>query len=461
MHALRHKDATKMKSESTSITQSLWSPSLSEPVWLQEGRKKAWEYFRREGFPRRHQEGWRYTPLETLSQTLFVPPQRIPDKALHADAFSAYAIEPDPHGRLVILNGMPCEKASSVKNLPEGVVLTGLKSAFKEHEAKIRRGGAWDQEPVNYFDALNRFCFEDGGFLFVPEGQKVEYPIHFLAAAIQPLPAPFTFNPRIIMIIEKGASAHAVINCVSLSDAVYFSNTSVDIYLGEGARLDLALIARDSRSGHTFSHQKVQQSQDSHFHMTSFAHGVGVVRNETQVRFSGGNAQCEIRGLSLLEGCSQVYHHAAVYHSAQNCRSEQVYKNILAHESVAEFNSLVYAERGAVGTESRQLNKNLILSPGARVYSRPQLKIYADDVSCNHGSATGQLNPDELFYLRSRGISPENSRYLLAYGFAEEVLTHIQPFALRWQIENIVKRDLEAMIWNAKKESPEPLKESR
>ena len=167
--------------------------------------------------------------------------------------------------------------------------------------------------------------------------------------------------------------------------------------------------------------------------------------HELTVDYQGEGACSEDFGLSILRGQSHVSQIFNVRHQNSHCRTRQLYKNILGDRAQAEFNSLVHVFTGTKGSDSDQLNRNLIVSDSARAFSRPQLKIDADDVAATHGSATGQLDERELFYLRSRGLEKTLARYVLTYGFAEEILKKIKSDSMRWQLELWVRKEIEAM----------------
>ncbi len=193
----------------------------------------------------------------------------------------------------------------------------------------------------------------------------------------------------------------------------------------------------------------------SRLEIVGTATGGSIIRNDIHVDLDGAEAFCPLAGLAALAGKSQAFQHVSVNHRFLNCTSRQIYKNILAGDSVAEFNSLVHVWRCAQKSDSEQLDKNLLLSENARVYSRPQLRIDNDDVRASHGAATGRLEKDELFYLQSRGFPKELARFLLIYGFAKEVLEKIRPEELRRQLEPQWETQVREIV-NDKHKAPPP-----
>jgi Fe-S cluster assembly protein SufD len=208
-------------------------------------------------------------------------------------------------------------------------------------------------------------------------------------------------------------------------------NTVVEFVLAPNSSVTCSFHQNSKEQAVQFLNVRAQLQEGSRLDLTGITTGGSMTRNDIHVDLDGAEAFCSLAGLSILEQRSQAFQHVTVNHRYLNCTSRQVYKNILAGESVAEFNSMVHVWRCAKKSDSEQLDKNLLLSDTARVYSRPQLKIDNDDVRASHGAATGQMEKEELFYLQSRGIPKDQARYLLIYGFAQEVLQKVQPETVR------------------------------
>ncbi len=216
---------------------------------------------------------------------------------------------------------------------------------------------------------------------------------------------------------------------------------SFEFFLGEGANLE---VFYDEPSFSAVS--RFYLEKDSTLRLFFFSRDNVEVESRVFVHFKGENTKASATGLSMLSGASKAVYDITMDHEKGHSKSEQFFKSILAGRSRSEFRSLVSVRPGAQKSDSRQLNKNLLLSDTAEAYSRPELRILADDVSCSHGSATGQIEDSELFYLRSRGLSKDQARYLVIYGFAEETLEAVQDKAVKASLKAKITQRLGAMI---------------
>jgi Fe-S cluster assembly protein SufD len=185
------------------------------------------------------------------------------------------------------------------------------------------------------------------------------------------------------------------------------------------------VIHQEGPSGWSLSSARATLQTQAKLIMNTMSMGGQTVRNSIRTLLQGEGAECHLNGLDVLKDSTEVYHHTVMEHWVPNCVSDQYYKGILDNTAKSEFNGLVFVAKGADGTDSQQLNKNLMLSEEARVWTRPQLQINADDVKCAHGATVGQLEEDQLFYFASRGLDRELAQALLTFGFAEEMILRI------------------------------------
>lgn len=281
-------------------------------------------------------------------------------------------------------------------------------------------------ETTNPFEAINAFQFQRIKLIEKPGQEHLEVT---------------DVAPRIVIALKENAELHLVLEHRSES----LMNESILVQLGRNARLNLTSIHRNQPGALQMSTTRVWQEEGSVFERVAYHTGGTLLRSQVDVDFEGPRAECSLFGLSILDRESQAFDHLTVRHRVPECTSRQSYKNILAGKSQAEFNSMAHVFRGAQKSVSQQLDRNLLLSPEARAYSRPQLKIDADDVQCNHGAATGHLGEDDLFYLRSRGIKKAEARYLLTYGFARDILEQVKDKNLRAQLEKDAQEKIKGM----------------
>ena len=406
-------------------------------AWVKGLRQRAFERFKALGLPNAGLEAWKYINLEPLLDATYLLPEHGHTKGVDANE----------KNRLVFMNGIYSPELSSVDPLPKGVILENLASSLDTREKLIKPYlGFGLESEANAFAAINTFSFRDGAFLYIPENTVIEGAIRLLFISFAEKKTPFVFYPRVLVRMGDHSTAKLIVDHVGLREAKSFGNTVCEIHLGVGASLDYTEIEQSPRDAFQFKTKRFYLKEQSSLNMLSFSQGGAVIRDETSVTFGGENGFASLKGLSVLKGASQIYQHANVYHESGRCVSRQFFKNILAGKAKSEFNSLVAVRPGAQKSDSRQLNRNLLLSDLARCYSRPQLRIDADDVSCTHGATVGQLEKDELFYLRSRGLSKELARLVMTYGFADEILEEIQDEALRGGLETLVREELERMI---------------
>lgn len=364
-------------------------PHLSGPAWLDARRKKALEQFKAMGFPTRKHEAWKYLYLEGLI------------------------------GR----NFQPSKLNLKVPALPY------VTTDFGKISWAEKTLGAETSTEINPFVFLNLSQFEEGVFIHVPKDTAIAEPLKIELSSRDANSKSALFQPRILVVAEAGSKFNLILDFQGKHSE--WMNGVVEFVLAPNASVSCNFRQQAEPQAVQFLNVRARLQEGSRLDMTGITTGGAMTRNDIHVDLDGAEAFCALAGLSILDQRSQAFQHVTVNHRYLNCTSRQVYKNILAGDSVAEFNSMVHVWRCAQKSDSEQLDKNLLLSEGARVYSRPQLKIDNDDVRASHGAATGQMEKDELFYLQSRGIPKDQARYLMIYGFAQEVLQKVQPEALR------------------------------
>jgi len=422
----------------------------NEPVWLQSLRENSFDLFERGGFPNLKQEEWKYTNVTSIGRANFAPALIANGTGLaKADALAPFTYEEARESRLVFVNGMLRPELSSVKGLPDGVVAIDLRDALRggEYEATVRE---YLEHPAlaNGFSALNTALFTSGLLLKISAGINVEAPIHllFLSDVADGNPPPAAF-PRVLVLAEENSSATIIESYASSTDdGMYLTNAIVDLNLSEGARLQHYKIQRESIGAYHVATTRAELGPNSSYNTTTINFGAALSRHDIQVQMDHEGAECSVDGLYMVDGNQHTDTHSVIDHRQPHCTSHQLYKGILDGKSRAVFNGKVFVRHGAQQTDARQTNKNLLLSTDARVDTKPQLEIFADDVKCTHGAAVGQLDEEEMFYLESRGISRAIGRNLLTYGFAEEVIEKIGIESIRQELDAAVLNRLQALL---------------
>ncbi|MDA9101209.1 Fe-S cluster assembly protein SufD [Omnitrophica bacterium] len=421
--------------------------SPKAPAWLNEVQKKTFERFRKLGFPGRKSEAWKNISVERILNAPFIPCE---DRSFEVDdqhVFDRYNLVKDGERRMTFLNSVYSEKYSLNQELPSGVVLEELKSVLTNNP-EILHGlyGARIEAEDNVFCAVNALCFKHGIFLDVPAGKIMDAPIHLVFSGMGDKDNPPAFYPRILVRLGCESRVNLVTSYISLNREPYFMAGAAEVFLDRGAQLNWTMVQRQRRMASKVLKARCFLAAGSRLERAAFIRGGDISYDELEVFMEGPGASCRCDGLAVLAGNSQSSKVVKMHHLASHCQSRQTFKNILTDRAQGEFNSIVNVAPGTHGSDSHQMNRNLILSDEARAYSRPQLKIDADDVKASHGSATGQLNEGELFYLQSRGLSLPTAKYILTYGFAEEILEKIKPDSVRWQLELLVRKGIESMV---------------
>ena len=437
--------------------------AASEPSWLHEIRRAGMEGFAEKGFPTTRQEDWRntnVTPIASvpfrLATTPWPPPQGggesgVPSLIRRGEgAVEQVAGHPLAELRcpkLVFINGRFSKQLSTLEALPKGVKAGSLAEMLASDERALEphlSRYATDYKE-HAFVALNTAFIEDGVFLEIPKGVVLEDPIYLLYISV-PTGSPTVSYPRNLIIAGRESQANIVegyvgpeVTTLSSSagagslapEGVYFTNAVSEVALGEGAVLEYHRIQQESENAFHFGRLQVHQARSSSLTTHSIATGGALVREEVKTVLDGEGAEATLEGLYLATGRQHIDNQTTLDHAQPHCSSREVYKGILDGESSAVFNGKIIVRKDAQKTDSKQSNKNLLLSEKAIIDTKPALEIYADDVKCTHGATIGQIDPEAIFYLRSRGIGRQEARDLLTYAFANDVLGRIKYEPLR------------------------------
>ena len=401
--------------------------------WLKNARVRAIEQFAELGFPTTKHENWKYTSLASLDGRGLQPSMAGEPHPEWLAAIADLKLDSDAH-LLVFINGHFSEKLSARKVLPNGVILSPINGALKTYPEKLERYFG-ETNFATGVGALNGALFADGYVLIVPERTEVEAAIHvlFLQTAGDTIA-----NVKNIIVAESGARALVIEHFATLGDFAYFNNISTEISAARDARIEHLKLQQDSAAASHIADIRATQGQASEFASYSFALGGSLSRNDIATYFDGEHANCVMNGLYLTQGKQVVDHHTRVDHAKPRCVSREFYKGILDGTSRAVFNGKVVVHKDAQQTDAAQSNRNLLLSDNAEVDTKPELEIYADDVKCAHGATVGQLDMNQLFYLRSRGIEEAAARTLLIFAFAEDLVSGLTYRPLRQRMEHIL-----------------------
>jgi Fe-S cluster assembly protein SufD len=408
------------------------------PEWLEPIRRAAAEEFQRVGFPTPRHEEWRFTPVQPIVRGEWRP------AGGGAEAVTREDLEPFIFGHpdwatLVFVNGDFVPALSAVADLPTGVVVSSLGEALRTgHPALERHLGRHLDVAESPFAALNTVQMKDGGFLYVPAGVELDRPVNLVFVTTAEAADTVT-HPRTLVAVERGARASLVESYVTLAPGTrYWTNPVTEVWTGQQAWVEHTRMQRESEAAYHVGFTMAEQERDSHYRHFSMAMGAAMARHNHHVRLSGENIESLMYGLYLTRGEQVVDNHTAIYHDQPHCNSWEVYKGILDGHSRAVFNGKVFVKPEAQKTDAKQTNRNIVLSDHAKVDTKPQLEIFADDVKCTHGATVGRLDEVALFYARSRGVPAGEAQRLLTYAFAAEVVDEVALEPVRNELNRLV-----------------------
>lgn len=421
------------------------------PSWIEALRVRALEHFEVVGFPTTDDEDYKYTNVTHIARGNFQPAAASDSIGNGVDPIrlEPFTYEEAKGSRLVFINGFFNAELSSLDALPEGVVAGDLGEAFNNDHAEmvqsfLARGEETSGDDA--FTALNTAFLASGAFLYLPKNMRVEAPIHLLFVT-EPMGQPIATFPRVLVIAEPFAEATIIEDHTVLDEqGPYFSSPVIEIYVDTEAHITHYKVQRESAEAFHVAQTRIEVGRSSIYDSTTINLGSALGRHNINLQLRGEGSESWIDGLFFGADSQHMDTHSLINHREPHCTSHQSYKGILNDRARSVFNGRIFVHPGAQKTDAYQSNKNLLLSNEARVDTKPQLEIFADDVKCSHGATVGQLNEEELFYLRSRGLQPELARNLLTYGFAEQVIEKIKVESIKRQLNDVILNRLQTTL---------------
>jgi Fe-S cluster assembly protein SufD len=388
--------------------------------------------------PTKHDEEWRFTDISPLTKISFQP-VREASPLKNSDVEHFYLTEAVT--RLVFIDGIYAPHLSTQIAEPfkkSGVVVSSLAAASSENLAAIESYLGYHAElRDNIFAALNTSFLHEGALIIVPRNISVETPIHLLFIATQ---KEVSSHPRCLLIAEPNSRVTVIEDYVTLREETYITNTVAEFVLADSAHVNHVRIQRESKEAFHMANCSVSLAQKSNYQSVSIAFGARISRYNLTVLLKGEGAECTADGLALISNRQLADTHACIDHIKPHCTSHQLHKCIIDDAAHAVFNGKIIVRPDAQLTNSTQSNRNLLLTSKARIDTKPQLEIFADDVKCAHGATIGQLDNEEIFYLKSRGLSEVTARDLLTYAFGAEVIERIPVASLKLRLEQVVHK---------------------
>ena len=406
-------------------------------------RDQAFENFRRQGFPSRKVERYKYTDIDQL----FAPDYGVNLSRLQipVDPYQAFRCDvPNLSTSLFfVVNDSFYNGIKPKGHLPEGVIIDSMcnhPDIVAQYYAKLAKTGE------DAITALNTMLAQDGLLVYVPKNVKVDRAIQVINIlkatpqnAQRQVPD-LMVNRRVLIVLEEGAEIKMLFCDHAADDRHFLATQVIEAYVGDNASLDLYCLEETHYKNVRLSNVYIDQQRDSRVNHNVITLHNGVTRNKLDLTFSGEGATCNCYGCVITDKQQHVDNNTLITHKVPHCTSNELYKYVLDDKSTGAFAGRVLVEPGAQKTNSQMTNQNLTATREARMFTQPMLEIYADDVKCAHGSTVGQLNDAALFYMRQRGISLSEAKMLLQNAFINEVIDKMQLEPLRDRLHHLVEK---------------------
>jgi Fe-S cluster assembly protein SufD len=401
-------------------------------------RAAAFAHFQQLGFPSSKNEDYKYSDMGKLFapdyglnlNRLSIPVN--PNEVFKCDV-------PNMSTSLFFVLNDSFYRENATGRLPEGVLLGSLKAMGETHPDLVRSYyGKLADTSADGVTAFNTMFAQDGLLIYVPRGVVVEKPIqlvNMLRADVN-----FMVNRRVLIILEDGAQLRLLACDHAMDDVNFLATQVMEVFVGNGAMLDLYELEENSLNTVRISNLYVKQGANSNVLLNGMTLTNGTTRNGVHVTLAGEGAELDLCGMVIADKNQHVDNHTVIDHAVPRCNSRELFKYVLDDEATGAFSGLVLVRPDAQHTNSQQTNRNLCATRQARMYTQPQLEIYADDVKCSHGATVGQLDERALFYMRQRGIPEKEARLLLMFAFVNEVIDMIRLDALRDRLHLLVEK---------------------
>ncbi len=407
-----------------------------------DARREAFEAYERIGLPHRRIEDWKYTDLRVLMREV-LPPAPAPDAAALERAASALELHAIADvRRLVLVDGVFAPKLSEAGKLEKGLRIRTLREVLEAGDT-TGHPQLLASDQANSMIALNSAMMTDGVVIEIADGAALTQPLHIIhiASGAQPA-AMFT---RSLLSIGNAASVTLVESYIAADGAkAYQVHDSLAVSIGDRARLDHVRLIEDDREAFNLSSAQVTLGANAHFQTLGLTSGATVSRYEATIVFAGEGSRVEANGVNLLNGRQHADSTLFLDHAVPNCASREVFRSVLDDRGHSVFQGRIIVRPHAQKTDAKMMTRALLLSDEAEADNKPELEIFADDVTCGHGATTGALDESLLFYLRARGLSEKEAQALLIQAFVGEAIESIASDALRELVISAAERWLAA-----------------
>jgi Fe-S cluster assembly protein SufD len=420
------------------IDKTIGGNGAAAPQWLDELRRRAMDRFTQVGFPSNKQEEWRQTNVAPIARTSFEPAE--PDENVGVREVGPFSFRQDCVCELVFVNGIFSPGLSDLREQPKGLRVASLASMAESGSKRLQEHLAkYADVNANPFVALNTASVRDGACVYLEKNTVLEKPLHLLFVSV-PTSRPTVSHPRVLIVADDNAQATIVETYAGVGEGVYFTNAVSEVVAGNNTRIDHCRLQHETLEAFHVSTMQARVGRSSTFITQSATLGAQLTRNDLNVVLAGEGAEATMNGLVLIDGKQHCDNHTLLDHAAPNCPSHELYKHVLGGQSTGVFRGKILVRQIAQKTDSKQTSRSLLLSDDADMNSQPALEIYADDVKCTHGSTTGPVDEEMMFYIRSRGVDAESARALLTYAFAADITRRIAVEPVRRYLENFMAK---------------------
>lgn len=385
-------------------------------------------------FPTTRDEEWRFTNIRGITKEHF---HQGAQSDVPVANYDTATVPEAKDSTLVFVNGLFNAELSKVDGLPEGVVLESLRNAVHTHPELIstyfNEANTFDDD---FFAHLNTAQFEDGAFIFIPKKLKIEQTIHlvYITAGNQTT-ASF---PRNLIVAGQHSEFTVVEEYLGGDSTAYLTTSFSEVFLAEGAHMSHVRLQKDGMQAFHINRLVSSLQRNANLQSYTISLGASVFRNDVRAMMQGEGAHATLDGLVLVNGSQLSDTHSIMDHQVAHCTSHQLHKTIVDDSGTSVFNGKIFVRKDAQKTDAFQENHNLQLSMDGMVYTKPQLEIFADDVKCSHGATVGQINDEQEFYLKSRGLNEQQTREVLTYGFATEVIESLPVESIKEDLRKAV-----------------------
>jgi Fe-S cluster assembly protein SufD len=416
---------------------------VHEPAWLRAVRRSAADAFEHTGLPTTRHEDWRFTNVAPIAGTPFAP---APVAAVPPDEAARFVVPGLDGPLLVFVNGHHAPDLSAPGARVTGLAISTLADAIEQDpewlNLHLGRHAAVTGRP---FAALNTALFEDGALIALADDTVADLPIQVVYLSTE-TPAPALSFPRVLMVLGRNSQARLIETFGGVGSACGFTNAVTELVVGDGSVLECIRLQRESEAAYHIGHTRLHLGRSSRAASHAVAFGGLLARHEAEAVLAGEGADITMNGLYVAHGDRLIDNHTEIDHATPHGTSHELYKGLLGGRSRGVFNGRIRVRPDAQKTDARQTNKTLLLSDDAQVNTAPQLEIRANDVKCTHGATVGQLSEEALFYLRTRGIAPDDARHILMRAFAADVTNRVALEPVRLELDRLLAWRLDEML---------------